>query len=268
MKTKVYYLKSFVVLFSILIFSSNTGFCQKNVTGEIQGINQKFMNAYKAGDFKTISSLYAVDAKLLPPNSAPISGAETITKVWEGIKSMGVNEIEFKTISAESEGNIAIEEGEYKLFAPDHSIIDNGKYCVIWKMKNNEWKVYKDIWNTNNPPVPRATMNDTVMVITQKIKAEDRQKMLDWTKKYYGEPFGEFYPEVKNRSRLFYSLIPNEDGDIQILYFAEPHYSTDNYNLQSIMGKKYSQEEIQNAMKEYEEITFDNDYWLLKQIDY
>lgn len=268
MKATVYYLKNLIALFLILIFISNTGFCQKDVTKEIQQMNQKFMNAYKAGDLKTISSLYTADAKMLPPNSTPIEGSETITKVWEGTKGMGVSEVEFNAISAESEGNLAIEEGQYKLFAPDNSIIDHGKYCVTWKKINKEWKVYKDIWNTNNPPTPRATMNDTVMVITQKIKAEDRQKMLDWTKKYYGEPFGEFYPEVKNRSRLFYSIKPDKDGDIQILYFAEPHYSTDNYNLQYIMGKKYSQEEVQNALKEYEKMTFDNESWLFKQIEY
>ncbi len=32
--------------------------------------------------------------------------------------------------------------------------VDKGKYIVVWKKENGDWKVWRDIWNSDNPPPP------------------------------------------------------------------------------------------------------------------
>ena len=33
--------------------------------------------------------------------------------------------------------------------------VDNGKFIAIWKQEDGKWKLFREIWNTNNaPPVP------------------------------------------------------------------------------------------------------------------
>jgi hypothetical protein len=35
--------------------------------------------------------------------------------------------------------------------AQDGSILDTGKYIVIWKRENGAWKWHRDIWNSSRP---------------------------------------------------------------------------------------------------------------------
>jgi ketosteroid isomerase-like protein len=31
-------------------------------------------------------------------------------------------------------------------------VVDRGKYIVIWKREQGQWKLHRDIWNTSMPP--------------------------------------------------------------------------------------------------------------------
>jgi ketosteroid isomerase-like protein len=31
---------------------------------------------------------------------------------------------------------------------------DKGKYIVVYKKDGDKWKLYRDIWNSDNPPPP------------------------------------------------------------------------------------------------------------------
>ena len=59
--------------------------------------------------------------------------------------------VKITTVSAEGYGKTAIEEGVVKIYAGD-DMVDEVKFIVIWKKIKGEWKMYQDIWNSNNPP--------------------------------------------------------------------------------------------------------------------
>ena len=160
MKNNVTKTGSFTFLFLAFLILTSCTQAPKDVTDEIQQANNEFVNAIKNGDANAISMIYSSDAKLFPPNKEVIEGRETIKDVWSFNLKLGIKEAILKTLSAESYGNTAIEEGRYELYADGHQMLDQGKYIVIWKKEDGKWKLEKDIWNTNTPSPVKTKAND------------------------------------------------------------------------------------------------------------
>ena len=50
------------------------------------------------------------------------------------------------------EGNdVVTEVGTYTM-GDGKKFNDKGKYIVVWKKDGDKWKLYRDIWNSDNPP--------------------------------------------------------------------------------------------------------------------
>jgi uncharacterized protein (TIGR02246 family) len=123
----------------------------ENVKDAITQSNEKFMDAFNNGDAKGVALSYVKEAKLLPPNSDVIQGLEGIEAFWKGAMDMGIKKAELETIQVEGYGDTAIEEGRYKLFLENGQMADQGKYIIIWRNVNGDWKLDLDIWNSSNP---------------------------------------------------------------------------------------------------------------------
>jgi ketosteroid isomerase-like protein len=65
---------------------------------------------------------------------------------------MGVKRAQLDTREVEGHGDTAIEVGAYTLFGEGDQALDNGKYIVIWKKEDGQWKLHRDIFNSNLPP--------------------------------------------------------------------------------------------------------------------
>lgn len=124
-----------------------------DVSDEIMAVNEKFMEAIKSGDVETLVSSYSADARVLPPNSPALEGTENIREMWKAMFQSGPMNLQLKTVTAEAFGSTAIEEGRYNMLLPDGQIVDTGKYIVIWKKVEGKWLLYRDIFNTSQPPV-------------------------------------------------------------------------------------------------------------------
>ena len=121
----------------------------KDVTKEIAKANEGFMTAFNNQDANALAANYTSDGKLYPSNSDVIEGMEGIAGFWSAIMSAGIKKAKLETVSATAYGNTAIEEGRYQLFIEGDQQADQGKYIVIWKKQNGQWKLYQDIWNTS-----------------------------------------------------------------------------------------------------------------------
>ncbi len=53
------------------------------------------------------------------------------------------------TVDVQQAGDIAFEVGTYEMKGGDGKVLDRGKYLVVWKRENTEWKLYRDIWNSS-----------------------------------------------------------------------------------------------------------------------
>ncbi len=116
--------------------------------------NANFMAAFQRGDAAGVAACYTADARLLPPNSAPMNGTAAITAFWQGAMALGITAAKLETVELETRGDLAVEIGQYTLTiqpAPETTVTDVGKYVVVWKNDGGAWKLHIDIWNTNTP---------------------------------------------------------------------------------------------------------------------
>ena len=134
----------------LFLLTSLSVFAQKDMKADIMAANQKFMDAFQKGA-TTMSSYYTADATLMPPSSEPIQGNAAIGTFWKGGHDSGVKRAKLETVEAEMAGNQVIEIGRYTLYGANDAQLDVGKYIVIWKQEGGQWKLHRDIWNTNTP---------------------------------------------------------------------------------------------------------------------
>jgi uncharacterized protein (TIGR02246 family) len=118
---------------------------------DIDALNARFTEAMEKGDATAVASLYAPDARVLPPGAPTVTG-HGIRELWQSILDMGVTGGELKTVSVEELGDVAIEVGQYEMrIGPD--LADAGKYVVVHRRQpDGSWKLGIDIWNSDRPP--------------------------------------------------------------------------------------------------------------------
>ena len=113
--------------------------------------NEQFMAAFSSGDDVAVAALYTEDAQLMPGNSDFINGTEAVRAFFKSLFEMGLKSVTLETLEVEGMGDTAYEVGKYSLFLEGERVADSGKYVVIWKMVNGQWKIHRDILSTSMP---------------------------------------------------------------------------------------------------------------------
>jgi ketosteroid isomerase-like protein len=116
----------------------------------IDSINQKFSEEIASGDSSALASHYWPDAELLLDNSEVVKGND-IMPTWGAFIRMGAKQMTFSTTDIKGSSSLIIETGNYEIKAADSSLMDRGKYVVVWEKRNGEWKLYRDIGCTSLP---------------------------------------------------------------------------------------------------------------------
>ena len=87
----------------------------------------------------------------MPPNSEPVKGRPAIEKLFQMMMAAGINGVSLTAQEVEAHGNIATEVGAYSVKDSTGKELDRGKYMVVWKRIEGQWKLHRDIWNSSNP---------------------------------------------------------------------------------------------------------------------
>ena len=111
--------------------------------------NQRFMDAFARGDAAGVAALYSSDGRAFPPGGPAVSGAAALTAFWQGVIDLGIKTARLETEELELHGARVIEVGRYTLEADGGATLDRGKYVVVWRQENGDWRLYRDIWNSN-----------------------------------------------------------------------------------------------------------------------
>ncbi len=113
--------------------------------------NERFMSAFGRGDAAGLADLYTEQGQLFPTHSDVVEGKHGIQSFWQGAMDMGIKGATLETIEAEDRGDTAHEVGRYTLGGEGGQVLDRGKYVVIWKHEDGQWKLHRDIWNSSMP---------------------------------------------------------------------------------------------------------------------
>lgn len=116
----------------------------------IDSINKKFSEQITSGDSVALASHYWPDAELLLDNSEVVKGKD-ILNAWGAAIRMGV-QMSFSTTDITGSPTFIIETGNYEMKDKSKTLIDRGKYVVVWENRNGDWKLYRDIGSTSMPP--------------------------------------------------------------------------------------------------------------------
>ena len=116
----------------------------------IQSLNDKFAQAFNAGDAAGVAALYTDEAVILPPGAEMMKGRSAIQAFWKGAaEQLGNGKL--PTVDVKPLGSDrALEIGSFtfrtKASQPQEI---TGKYVVVWEKVGADWKLATDIWNTN-----------------------------------------------------------------------------------------------------------------------
>ncbi len=135
---------------------------QQDTTDEaragIEATNAQFMEAFSQSDAAGVAACYTEDAQFLPPNSEIVGGREAVQEAIQGLIDAGIKGLRLEATEVEGHGDTAHEVGTYTLMGENEQTMDEGKYIVIWKKVGDEWKLHRDIFNSNMPlPAPEES---------------------------------------------------------------------------------------------------------------
>jgi uncharacterized protein (TIGR02246 family) len=122
-----------------------------NVREAIVAADDQFMAAFDRGDAAGLAALYTEQGQLLPPNADFMIGREAIQAFWQGVMDAGIASAKIEVFEVEGHGDTAIEVSKYTLHAQGGEELDAGKFIVIWKHVEGEWKLHRDIFNSSKP---------------------------------------------------------------------------------------------------------------------
>ena len=121
----------------------------------IEATNAQFMAAVSQGDAAGVAACYTEDAQFMPPNGETVSGRAAIQETMQGFIDAGVTGLRLESMEVQGHGDTAHEVGRATLMGADGQTLDESKYIVIWKKVGDEWKLHRDIFNSDLPlPAP------------------------------------------------------------------------------------------------------------------
>jgi uncharacterized protein (TIGR02246 family) len=115
---------------------------------DIDALNATFAQGLEKGDANVVASVYAPDARILPPGAEALTGP-AIQAYWQGAIDSGMTDGALETVSFEEHGDVALEEGRYEVRAGGE-VVDTGKYLVVHRRQpDGTWRLGLDIWNSS-----------------------------------------------------------------------------------------------------------------------
>lgn len=126
--------------------AGTTGFDMQKAKSFIDSINAKFTEQIKSGDSVALASHYSADGEMLFANSDPIKG-KGILSAWGGMIRSGLTDMTFTTTDITGCNDLLVETGHFEMMEAKSNKVTKGKYVVVWKQQNGEWKLYRDIGN-------------------------------------------------------------------------------------------------------------------------
>jgi ketosteroid isomerase-like protein len=101
--------------------------------------------------------MYTSDAKFMVEHMPTASGGSAIQSAFAGMfAAMGTPSLTLTANEVSGTEEMVSEVGTYSMTDKSGKEFDKGKYIVLWKMEDGKWKLHRDIFNSDRPPMPMS----------------------------------------------------------------------------------------------------------------
>lgn len=120
------------------------------VRSQIEQADRRFCEAIGNGDAEgAASNVYTADATILPPGAPIVRGRDAIVSFWRGAaKELNLQQVQLSTVELTQAGDYVHQIGRAVLTLGGEQV--EGKYTVLWKQEDGQWKWHVDCWNLDS----------------------------------------------------------------------------------------------------------------------
>lgn len=163
----------FALSFCAVYTSAAQKFDLDAVTRHIETANRQYGERFQTSAPAFYEARYTADACIMPEKMEQICGRQAIAAYYF---NSGLNKpFQMQISSTEISGGpqTVIEEGAYALNDSTGQMLDKGKFMATWVRENSQWKLRREIWNSDMPGMPAPPESGYDSLLAQKLGADD-----------------------------------------------------------------------------------------------
>lgn len=129
-------------------------FSLDSVKAHIMKMNESYSERFMTKDSVFYTERYCRNAQVYSPGMPAVIGRDSIRAFFYNNGNNKEAKIELPPGNFYGNADLVVEEGSYNFPDGKGGSVDKGKFIAIWKQEDGKWKLYREIWNTDNPPPP------------------------------------------------------------------------------------------------------------------
>ena len=126
----------------------------------IRAADSAWFAAHNAGDPDAVAALYADDAVVSAPGAPPARGSAAvravIAKDVADMKAGGFTLAASPTPDLAASGDLGWIWNTFTVKDKAGATVDAGKYLTLLARRDGQWRIVRDIWNSDKAPPPAA----------------------------------------------------------------------------------------------------------------
>lgn len=113
---------------------------------------REWETARNSGDADAMAAVHTEDAQILPPNAPVVEGRAAIRTFFRNVFESRAAPADFDERDIIVFGRYTYRQGNYSVPLPDGSV-EYGKFIQLWKNVDGVWKLHRQMWSRNGPPL-------------------------------------------------------------------------------------------------------------------
>jgi uncharacterized protein (TIGR02246 family) len=126
----------------------------------LRKLMQRWTMAYNAKRLDEVTSLYSNEAIVLRPSMLPVRGRAGVREHLSAAIQSGLGDMQLDCTDIGVLGEVACLSGRNRMLMPVSAANRQertGKFFVVARRENADWKILADVWCTDMPPAPRPS---------------------------------------------------------------------------------------------------------------
>ena len=132
--------------------AKKNNFSIDSVKAHISKMNESYSERFMSNDSTFYADRYCIDARVYSPGMPAVTGRDSIRSFFYNNGNNKEAKIELPAGNIYGNEELVVEEGIYNFPDGKGGSVDKGKFIALWKKENGNWKLFREIWNTDLTP--------------------------------------------------------------------------------------------------------------------